>query len=331
MMPLAAGPSWFGVPLVELWFVALFLTLAMFLWLDGTNFGMGILYGLQVDHEARERILAALAPLWDGAEVWLVVFGGALFAVFPDVYGSLFSGSYLLMFAILAALILRGISPEFMEQRDDATWQRAWSVTFVLGSTLAPFLLGVFAANWLVGATSTVTLPGIVVGLALVALTTAEGTGFLGMKTEGQLDDRTTRIGQVAQVAYLVLAVVSVAYLYVAVEGMAAKVVHPVVLGLVALTASVGIAYLGFLRADRHRPAFLAAGVQLFALVALVAVLLFPVIYPVTGLTVFEAAVSTLQLKMMTVVLAIFLPLVLLYFAVLYDAFAGPVEAGEGY
>ena len=104
MMPLAAGPSWFGVPLVELWFVALFLTLAMFLWLDGTNFGMGILYGLQDDHVVRERILAALAPLWDGAEVWLVVFGGALFAAFPAVYANLFSRHYLLMFAILGAL-----------------------------------------------------------------------------------------------------------------------------------------------------------------------------------------------------------------------------------
>jgi len=331
MMALAAGPTWFGVPLIELWFVALFLTLAMFLWLDGTNFGMGVLYGLSGDHETRERILTALAPLWDGAEVWLVVFGGALFAVFPDVYGGLFSGYYLLMFAILGALIIRGISPEFLEQRDDQAWRRAWSITFVLGSTLAPFFLGMFAANWLVGATSTITLPGIVVGLALVALTTAEGTGFLGMKTAEGLDDSTKLYGQIAQVAYLVLAVVTVAYLHVAVEGMGSKTVHPFVLALVGLTAILGLAYIYLLRADYYRPAFIVSGIQLFGLVALVAVLLFPVIYPVTGLTVFEAAVSTLQLKMMTVVLAIFLPLVLLYFAVLYSSFAGPAEPAEGY
>ncbi|WP_071932878.1 cytochrome d ubiquinol oxidase subunit II [Halodesulfurarchaeum formicicum] len=331
MMPLQAGPSWFGIPLIELWFVALFLTLAMFLWLDGTNFGMGVLYGLVDDHETKETILTALAPLWDGAEVWLVVFGGALFAVFPDVYGGLFSGYYLLMFAILGALIIRGVSPEFLEQREDAGWRRLWSSTFILGSTLAPFFLGMFAANWLVGASGIISVPGIVVGLALVAISTAQGAGFLGMKTAAGLDETVTRYGLLSQVAYLVLAVVTVGYLYVAVEGMAAKVVHPVVLALVAITAILGIAYLWLLRDGQYRPAFLAAGIQLFGLVALVAVLLFPVIYPVTGLTVFEAAVSTLQLKMMTVVLAIFLPLVLLYFAVLYSAFAGPVQAGEGY
>lgn len=331
MMPLASGPVWFGVPLIELWFVALFLTLAMFLWLDGTNFGMGVLYGLSDDHETRERILIALAPLWDGAEVWLVVFGGALFAVFPDVYGGLFSGYYLLMFAILGALIIRGISPEFLEQREDPEWRRAWSITFVLGSTLAPFFLGMFAANWLVGTESTITLPGIVVGLALVALTTAEGAGFLGMKTAGKLDDTMTRYGQIAQILYLILAVVTVGYLYLAVEGMAAKVVHPAVLGLVALTAVLGLGYLWLLQNEQYRPAFIVSGLQLFGLISLVALLLFPVIYPVTGLTVFEAAVSELQLKMMTVVLAIFLPLVLLYFAVLYSSFAGPADPSEGY
>ncbi len=331
MMPLASGPTWLGLPLVELWFVALFLTLAMFLWLDGTNFGMGILYGLSDDHETRERILTALAPLWDGAEVWLVVFGGALFAVFPDVYGGLFSGYYLLMFAILGALIIRGVSPEFLEQRDDPGWRRAWSITFVLGSTLAPFFLGMFAGNWLVGTTSSFTLPGTVVGLALVALTTAEGAGFLGMKTKAGLDDTITRYAQIAQVAYVVLAVVCVSYLYLVVDGMATKVTHPFVLGLVGLTAVLGIAYLWLIQEGSYRPAFIVSGIQLFGLISLVAVLFFPVIYPVTGLTIYEAAVSELQLKMMTVVLAIFLPLVLLYFAILYNSFAGPVDSAEGY
>ncbi len=331
MMPLASGPTWLGVPLVELWFVALFLTLAMFLWLDGTNFGMGVLYGLSDDHETRERILAALAPLWDGAEVWLVVFGGALFAVFPDVYAGIFSGYYLLMFAILAALILRGISPEFMEQREDPQWRRIWSITFIIGSTLAPFLLGMFAANWLVGATGTITVPGIVVGLALVAISMAQGAGFLGMKTKAGLDDTMTRYGLLSQVLYLVLAVVTVVYLYLAVEGMAAKVVHPTILGLVALTAILGVAYLWLLQNDQYRPAFIAAGAQIFGLVTLVALLFYPIIYPAAGLTAFEAAVSTLQLKIMTVVLAIFLPLVLLYFAVLYSTFSGPAEPAEGY
>ena len=331
MMPLAAGTQWFGIPLIELWYVALFLTLAMFLWLDGTNLGMGVLYGLIDDEETRETMLAALAPLWDGAEVWLIVFGGALFAVFPDVYAGLFSGYYLLMFGILGALIVRGISPEFREQREDEAWQRLWGRLFVIGSVLAPFLLGVFAGNWLVGAPGLVSIPGIVVGLALVALTTAEGAAFLGTKRKGGLGAEEERYGILAQVAYLVLAVVAVGYLFVAVGGMAAKLLHPVPIGLVLLTAGLGLSYVRLLQSREYMYAFLAAAAQTFGLVSLVAVLLFPVVYPIGGLTVFEAAVSALQLKVMTVVLAIFLPLVLLYFAILYNAFSGPIEPAEGY
>jgi cytochrome d ubiquinol oxidase subunit II len=329
--PLAAGPQWFGIPLIELWFVAIFLTLAMFLWLDGANFGMGVLYGLVDDTELKETMLAALSPLWDGAEVWLIVFGGALFAVFPDVYAELFSGYYLLMFAILGALIIRGVSPEFREQRHDEGWQRIWGTLFVLGSTLAPFLLGVFAANWLVGSPGIISLPGIVVGLALVALSTVEGTAFLGMKLKGGLNRKLTSYGTLAQVAYLVLAVATVGYLYVAVAGMAAKILAAGPIVLVLLTALLGVGYIWLLRVGRYLSAFIASAVQTFGLVALVALLMYPTIYPLTGLTAAEAAVSALQLQIMTVVLAIFLPLVLLYFAVLYSAFSGPVEPTEGY
>lgn len=331
MMPLSSAPQWFGVPLIEAWFVAIFLTLAMFLWLDGANFGMGVLFGLVDDEDLEETILAALAPLWDGAEVWLIVFGGALFAVFPDVYASLFSGYYLLMFAILGALIIRGIAPEFREQRHDAGWQRLWGRLFVMGSTLAPFFLGMFAANWLVGSSGLISVPGIVVGLAVVALSTVEGSAFLGMKVVGGLNRKLTSFGTVAQIAYLVLAVVAVGYLYLAVDGMASAVRHPVPLALVGLTAVLGLGYIWLLRTGQYLLAFVASAAQTFGLVSLVAVLLYPEIYPHTGLTVADAAVSALQLQIMTVVLLIFLPLVLGYFAVLYTAFAGPVDPTEGY
>lgn len=331
MMPLASNPVWFGVPLVELWYVAIFLTLAMFLWLDGSNLGIGVLFGLVDDETTEETMLAAVSPFWDGAEVWLIVFGGALFAVFPDVYAGLFSGYYLLMFAILGALIIRGISPEFREQRHDAGWQRLWGRLFVAGSVLAPFFLGVFAGNWLVGSPALVSIPGVAVGLALVALSTVEGAAFLGMKIESGLNRRLETLGTVAQVGYLVLAVAAVGYLYLVVEGMAAKILHPAPLALVLVTAVLGLAYIWLLRGRRYLAAFLASAVQTFGLVALVAILLYPTIYPIDALTVHAAAVSSLQLEIMTVILLVFLPLVLLYFAILYNAFAGPIEAGEGY
>ena len=127
------------------------------------------------------------------------------------------------------------------------------------------------------------------------------------------------------------LAVVTVEYLYLAVEGMAAKVISPEARVLVALTAILGIAYVFMLRTGQSLYAFVTSGVQTFGLIALVAYLLYPTIYPLGNLTVQEAAVSTLAINVMTVVLVIFLPLVLLYFAVLYNAFRVPARVGEGY
>jgi cytochrome d ubiquinol oxidase subunit II len=89
-----------GLPLAEGWFLLLFALFGAFVFLDGFDFGIGMLFAV-VDDEERERLLAVIGPIWDGNEVWLVVFGGALFA-------------------ILGALIARGLAPELYEQRHDA-------------------------------------------------------------------------------------------------------------------------------------------------------------------------------------------------------------------
>src|SRR6056297_2473506 len=155
----------FGLPLPELWFALLFGLLGTFLFLDGFDFGAGAIFATLDTDSERETVLSAIGPFWDGNEVWLVVFGGALFAAFPAVYAGLFSRHYLLMFGILAALIVRGLAPEMYEQRHDEAWQRWWGRAFVVGSVLAPFLLGAFVGNWLVGADRSFTLPAVVVGL----------------------------------------------------------------------------------------------------------------------------------------------------------------------
>jgi len=136
----------------------LFFIFATFLFLDGFDFGVGALFATREDADEREQLLSAIGPFWDGNEVWLVVFGGAMFAAFPAVYANLFSRHYLLMFAILGALIVRGLAPEMYEQRHDAAWQRWWGRAFVAGSPTAPFFLGMFTANWLLGVTTIVTL-----------------------------------------------------------------------------------------------------------------------------------------------------------------------------
>lgn len=326
---LADGPL-FGLPLADVWFGLLFFLLATFLFLDGFDFGVGALFATRDDPAEREQFLTAIGPFWDGNEVWLVVFGGTLFATFPPVYATLFSRHYLLMFAILGALILRGMAPELYEQRHDEAWRRWWGRSFVVGSLTAPFFLGVFVAHWLFGETALVSLPGLVVGLTVVALTIVDGAAFLRLKTRGALRDDLRTDALLSLGAYLVLLVLTLGLLYASPTIRPALLSVPAV-ALVLLTIVLAAVYGVATRADRYYVAFGAAAGLVFALVAVVAVLLYPELDPVTGLTVEDAVVSTIPLNLMTIGMAILLPLIFVYFAVLYSAFSGPAEEGEGY
>jgi cytochrome d ubiquinol oxidase subunit II len=327
---LAAGPL-FGLPLPELWFTLVFFILGTFLFLDGFDFGAGALFATRDDDEERETILTAIGPFWDGNEVWLVVFGGALFAAFPAVYANLFSRHYLLMFAILGALILRGLAPEMYEQRHDEAWQRWWGRSFVVGSLAAPFLLGMFVANWLTGSPRTVTLPALVVGVAVVALTVVSGTAFLRVKTRGALRDDLRRYGELGVVGYLVAVVVALVALALASPRLLNGLLTAPVVALVVATVVLAGGYVWALRAGQNLLALVVSAVMTYGLVAVVALLLFPLVDPATDLSVAEAIVSTLPLNLMSIMAALLLPLVLTYFAVLYNTFSGPVQSTDSY
>jgi len=327
---LSSGPL-FGLPLPDLWFGLIFVIFGTFLFLDGFDFGVGVLFATREDAEEREQFLAAIGPFWDGNEVWLVVFGGALFAAFPSVYANLFSRQYLLMFAILGALILRGLAPEMYEQRHDERWQRWWGRAFVGGSLATPLFLGMFTANWLLGSTTLVTLPGVLVGLTVVALTVVDGVAFLRLKTRGDVRADLQSDGYRALAAYLVLVVLSLVGIYLVAPGLRATMRSPLVLGLVVLTLAFAAVYALTTHRDRYYLAFVAAAGLVFGLVAVVATLLHPSIDPAAGLTVEAAVVPTLMLNLMSIGAALLLPLVAVYFVVLYSAFSGPIEAGESY
>lgn len=330
MTDLAAEPL-LGLPLADLWFGLLFVVLGTFLFLDGFDFGAGALFAIRADNHEREQVIAAIGPFWDGNEVWLVVFGGMLFAAFPAVYAALFSRHYLLMFAILGALLLRGLAPELYEQRDDAPWRRWWGRAFVVGSVTAPLFLGAFVGNWVVGADRTLTLPALFVGLAVVALTIVDGAAFLRLKTRGDIRTSLRREGMLAAGAYTVLVVLALGSLYVTSPPLRDGLTSPLVVGLVVLSLVLVGGYVLAMARDRHYLAFVAGGGLVYSLVAVVAALTFPYVDRASGLTVGEAIVSTLPLNLMAIGTAVLLPLITCYFVVLYTAFSGPIEAGEAY
>ncbi|AWB27457.1 cytochrome d ubiquinol oxidase subunit II [Halococcoides cellulosivorans] len=328
---LTSGPL-FGLPLTGLWFVLLFALLGTFIFLDGFDFGAGVLFARAEDDHERETLLAIVGPFWDGNEVWLIVFGGAMFAAFPPLYANLFGRHYLLMFAILGALILRGIAPEMYEQRADPTWRRWWGRSFVVGSVLSPFFLGMFAGNWLVGAEQLVTVPGVVVGLALVALCVVDAAAFIGTRSEpGHLQTSLERRGLTALAGYLGAIVLAIGYLVALRPDMRGAILSVPVIALVVATLVAAGVYAWAIRADRFQAAWVSTAGMVYALVAIVALLLYPTIDPAVGLTVETAIVQPLPLNLMTLMTLVLMPFVLSYFWVLYSTFSGPIEHGEGY
>src|SRR5215470_6513370 len=133
------------------WFVLLGVLLAGYAVLDGFDLGVGILHFLGRTDRDRRLFINAIGPIWDGNEVWLITFGGALFAAFPSAYATKFSGFYTPFMALLFALIFRAVSIEFRSKMTSEEWRRAWDYSFFGSSLLASFLFGVAVGNSMIG------------------------------------------------------------------------------------------------------------------------------------------------------------------------------------
>ena len=138
--------------LVPFWFIVIAVLWTGFFVLEGFDFGVGMLHSLVgQDEPGRRAAINTIGPLWDGNEVWLIVAAAAMFAAFPGWYATAFSGFYLLMVLLLAALIVRGVAFEYRGKRDAVRWRRTWDVLLTVGSVAAPFLIGVVLGDMLHG------------------------------------------------------------------------------------------------------------------------------------------------------------------------------------
>ncbi len=135
-----------------LWFVLIGILWTGYFVLEGFDFGVGMLVrGLGRDDVEKRMIIHTIGPVWDGNEVWLLTAGGATFAAFPQWYASTFSGFYLALFLVLAALIVRGVSFEFWGKVDSARWRSTWEWALGISSGVAALLFGVAWANFVHG------------------------------------------------------------------------------------------------------------------------------------------------------------------------------------
>jgi cytochrome d ubiquinol oxidase subunit II len=312
------------------WFALIAVLWTGYFVLDGFDFGVGML-NVVIGSDDIDRRLArnAIGPVWDANEVWLIVAGGATFAAFPVWYASMFSGFYLAFFLVLVALILRGVSFEFRGRRESRRWQHGWDWAMAIGSLLPSFLFGVAftdlvhglrlspAGLYLGSFWGLLTPVAIVGGLASLAVFLAHGATFLSLKTAGPLAYRAR--GVTTWVSPLAGALVVATAITLAVTGShghgylsgAVPIVMAAVCGL--LFAASGV----LVRGRRDGFAFALSALGIVAASTAIFTDLFPRVMVSSGpgpsLTIWNAASAHLTLLVMTIVAAIFVPLVLAY------------------
>jgi len=332
------------VSLETLWFVLYIGIIAGYVILDGFDLGVGILspFVARTDRDHR-MLLNAIGPVWDGNEVWLVLGGGALFAAFPVVYASLFSGFYLAMMLVLLVLILRTIAIEFRSHRESARWRATWDWFFFASSLGITLLLGVALGNVIRGipldSSGQVTLRlvdllnpySLAVGVTAVAMLSLHGGIFLTLKVDGELRERIERLVPRLMVAFFALMTVLVVWtllLRTEVTATYRDRVWIAAFPVLALMSTV-VAW-RLIRAGRFLPAFGASALTIALLMATVAAGMYPVMLPSSidssyDLTVNNAASAPETLTVMTVIAVIGIPFVLLYTAGVYYFFRGRV------
>lgn len=329
------------------WFMLLGVLLAGYAILDGFDLGVGILHMAVRKDEDRRVFMNSIGPLWDGNEVWLVTFGGAMFAAFPEVYATVFSGFYTPFMALLFALIFRAVSMEFRSKRNEKAWRSFWDFSFFFGSTLATFLFGVAVGNAMKGMPigpdkefvgTTLDLLGpypLLVGVLAVATFAMHGSIYLYLKTEGELQQRIHRwmwrAFGVFLVTYLFTTIYTLAEVPLATRNFKE---HPwvwivVLLNILAIGNIPRAIY-------RNRPlyAFISSSCTIAALTFFVGVALFPDLVhsslnPEWSLNAYNAASSQKTLAIMRNVAFMGLPFVLAYTAAIFWVFRGKVKIGH--
>lgn len=185
----------FTFDLNTIWFILIGALLSGYAILDGFDLGVGSIYLLIKGDENRRLALNTIGPVWDGNEVWLVTGGGALFAAFPHVYATVFSGFYTAFMLLIFALIFRAVAIEFRSKQPMAWWRNMWDRAFSISSILIAFLMGVALGNIVTGISlgADMEFTGsfwdlinpytIMVGIMTVALFMMHGTIYALMKT----------------------------------------------------------------------------------------------------------------------------------------------------
>ena len=312
--------------------------------LDGFDLGVGAIHLFTRQDEERRVMLNAIGPVWDGNEVWLVTGGGALFAAFPNVYATVFSGFYMAFVLLLVALIFRAVAIEFRSKQPMRWWRQMWDIGFSVGSVLSSLLIGVAMGNiaWgipiddrgeFAGSFWTLLHPySLLLGITTVALFIMHGAIYSLLKTEGTLHDKLRGWISNCIIFFIICYAVTTMATLIYVPHMAARVRANPWLFSIALANMLAIANIPReIHRGRDWWAFLSSCAAMITLMGLFGLEMYPNLVlskpdPAHSLNIYNAASSQKTLEIMLIIAGIGVPLVLAYTVSIYWVFRGKVR-----
>lgn len=332
-----------------IWFVLWGVLWGVYFMLDGFVLGTGFLAGILAKSDTEKRVLInAVGPVWDGNEVWLITAGGATFAAFPTTYALMFSNLYSALTLLLFALIVRGVSFEFRGKIDSPVWKRSWDTAIVVSSFLPALLFGVAFGNIFEGIPmrndfTTLNFSydgsligllnpyGLLTGVLFVLLFAVHGSLYAAIKTTGNLSRRGAELADKLWLPLLAVAVAFLGYTYPATNLYDNFLTAPVLLIVPLIAVSSLLLVKVFIVRGACHKAFLFSCLTIVFVVFTGVTGLFPnlipsSIDPASNLTIFNSSSSLLTLKIMTVVAAIFVPIVISYKIWVYRLFRARVS-----
>ncbi len=334
----------FSPDLNTIWFFLIGILFSGYAILDGFDLGVGALYLFHKKDKERRLLLNAIGPLWDGNEVWLIVGGGALFAAFPEVYATVFSGFYLPFMLLLLCLIFRASAIEFRSKLDNNRWKKIWDTSFSVSSGVAALLFGVALGNIIkgipldqnhnfIGSFFSLLNPyALLVGIGTLVLFALHGALFAALKTEDALQNAMIQKAKRLFYAVVTFYIIINIYTFTAFERLTANLLNRPYLFLVVL---LNLFFLFGIR--RHlqkaaaKAAFLFSAFHILFWFLLFGLNHYPKLVYNTAdtensMNIYNSASSPKTLGIMLLIVAIGFPLVLIYSTFIYKSFAGKVK-----
>lgn len=328
-----------------LWYIVIAVSILFYIVLDGFDLGVGALHLLAKTDVQRRTFLNAIGPVWDGNEVWIVIVMGGLFAGFPNVYATVFSGFYTLLMFLIAGLIFRAAAIEFRSKGESRRWRNLWDTVFCLSSVCVALVIGVLVGNLVMGVPidehqdytggffDLFTPYTILTGITAGSLFAMHGAIYLCMKTEGDTHELVRHWIVPAIWVFIFFFAVTTVGTLIYMPHMSDRFRDAPVLFVIPLIAIFCITNIPIqVRKKNDGWAFVLSCCAIFFLLCLYGIGTFPTIVRSTidpvvhSLTIYNASSSHKTLGILLIVVLIGVPMVLAYGFWIYRIFRGKVK-----